>query len=287
MFYVLIITLLFAAIFPFNIFAHNGEGGTFLKIQGKTTKEYHVPTASSPNFILPNDTTEEDYLAGQELSFEIDTTALPIPGERIRNTKLTLDFGDGARAIGLNATHRYANPGTYFINLEVTTVEIVQPQSFQLTAINILPTQDYKLPKSVIKVNNKQSKDPLLDVIEVDFRKEIKFDAAGSDPGDSEIVEYFWDLGDGNSKEGKTFKYKYSENPYIVFPVLRVKTKDGFISDSYVQLSDSSTNFESGNSDPFSSIFDWKVIAISAFLALVLTGLILLLFRKRFTAKGR
>lgn len=286
MFCALVISFLLAIIFPPITFAH-GEGEPFLKIQGKATKEYHVPAASSPNLILPQDTTEEDYLVGQELSFEIDTTALPIPGEMIRLTNFTSDFGDGSRAIGLNLTHIYENPGTYFINLEATTAEIAEPQLLQSTAINILAKPDYKLPQAVIKINNNDSKDPLLDIIEVDFDKEITFDAGGSDPGDSEIIEYFWDLGDGNSKSGKTFKYKYSENPYVVFPVLRIKTSDGFISDAYVQLSDSNTNFESGNENPFSSIFDRKVIAISAFASLILTGIIFLKFRKYFIAKRR
>lgn len=287
MFYALILSFLITVFLPLNIFAHGGEGEPFLKIQGKPTIEYSVPAASSPNFTLPQDITAENYLVGQELSFEIDTTALPIPGEKVRLTSFSFDFGDGSQASGLNVTHIYNNPGTYFVILKAATLETSESQLLQSTAINILPKQDSKLPKAVIKVNNQSSTDPLLDILEVNFEKEISFDASSSNSGDSEIIEYIWDLGNGNSKTGKSFKYKYGENPYIVFPVLRVKTKDGFIADSYVQLSDANSKFESGNRNPFSPIFDWKVIAISALAALFITAIILIIFRKFFSAKMR
>ena len=203
------------------------------------------------------------------------------PKEVVEKTKFLWDFGDGATAQGLKNSHSYTKPGTYFMDIKADSGEGFEPQLLQSTAINILPDKNYKLPKVVIEIDWKQSKDPLLDIVEVDFSKSLTFDGSKSDPGSSEIVEYIWDLGDQTSRAEPTFIYQYKENPYAVFPMLRIKTKDGFIADSFVQLSDKNAGFGATDSKGFiNNLLGWKILVTSALISLILTGLIFWAFKK-------
>ena len=253
----------------------------YFKVNGVFTDYYPVPSTSLSDFNLPQDQAKGTFLTRDTLQFEIDESALPVPKEIVEKTKFLWDFGDGATAKGLKNTHNYSKPGTYFLSIKADSGEGFEPQLLQSTAINILPDKNYQLPKAVIKVNGKQSADPLTDIIGTDFKKEVSFDAAGSEPGSSTIVEYFWDLGDQASKTEKNFAYHYKENPYAVFPLLRVKTKDGFIADAFVQLSEKNigSNELQGQTNS-SNPLNWKVIISSAIFLLASATTIFWVFKK-------
>src|SRR3989344_1836694 len=261
--------------------AHSIGQPPYFKVNGVFTDYYPVPSTSLDDFELPQDLANGQHFVGENLEFLIDETALPVPKETVEKTKFIWDFGDGVTAQGLKNTHTYTKPSTYFLSIKADSGEGFEPQLLQTTAINILPNKDYRLPKAVIEISGKQSGDPLLDVLEVDFKKEVTFDASKSDAGSSEITEYFWDLGDQTSKNYKTFTYLYKENPYAVFPLLRVKTKDGFIADSFVQLSDKNAYSDTtGNQNPITALPDWKILTVSALFSLVLTATIFWGFKK-------
>lgn len=277
---------LFLLLSPGRAGAHAIGQPPFFKINGVYTDYYPVPSTSLEEFYLPQDISKTNFLVGDVLQFEIDTTAMPAPPEIIQKTKFSWDFGDGQKTEGLKNSHSYTKPGTYFLEIKADSGDGGEPQVLQSTAINILPDQNYKLPKSVIEINGKTSSDPLLDIIEVDFNKQIKFDGTKSDSGSSEITEFFWDLGNQTSKAAPEFTFKYDENPYAIFPVLRIKTKDGFISDSYVQLSEPVKNSSSGTFNK-PAFFDLKTIAIAAGISLVLTFVIFFAYAKLFASKRK
>lgn len=248
-------------LFPIEASAHMIGQPPYFKANGVYTDFYPVPSTSLSDFRLPQDIVKQSILINQPVKFEIDKTQLPVPADVVDKTKFVWDFGDGTTESGLTNTHTYLKPGTYFLDIKADSGDGFEPQLMQSTAINVLPDENYKLPKSIIEVNGRQSKDPLLDIINVNFAQEVNFNGSKSDGGSSQITKYQWDLGDQNSKTDLSFKYQYKDNPYSVFPVLRIETKDGFIADSFVQLTDD----KSFNSSPASSIttnnkMDWKMI---------------------------
>ncbi len=265
----------FFLIFPAAVHAHLINEPPYFKINNVFTDFYPVPSTSY-EFNLPQDISKENFLVGQEIPFEIETEALPIPQEIIAEKKFLWDFGDGEKAEGLKNTHSYSKMGTYIITIYADSQNGFEPQILQTTAINILPDVDYKLPKSVIKANNKTSANPSIEILKLSLKNNLNFDASLSVGGSSEITEYFWDTGDTNFKNQKTFTYNYPNNPYIVFPILRIKTKDCFIADSYVQIMD--TDEKTFNSLNLTIIFIG--VLISAILTFIIFGVYIKFFKK-------
>lgn len=265
--------IFFFTIFPTRANAHMLGQPPFLKINGAYTIIYPVPTTSLIDFYLPQDIGASNYLVNSQIEFEIDQNALPIPPELLTKSKFFWEFGDGGKAEGMKVSYIYKKPGTYFAELKVDSGSgFGAPQVLQSTALNILPDNNYKLPKAVIEVNGKQSKDPLLDLIDVNFREKQNFNATKSEQGSSKITKYEWDMGDGTTAEGQELIYSYSENPYTVFPVLRVKTEDGFISDAYLQIKDESA-FEGTASDGSKGSINLWVLAGIFGLSVLIAGL--------------
>lgn len=272
--YLVSLIVFLALVFPEMSSGHMIGQPPYLKINGAFTEYYPVPTASLPDFYLPQDIAASSYLVNEVIEFGLDQAALPIPLEVLARSRFYWEFGDGGKAEGMKVNYSYKKPGTYFSELKVDSGSgFGPPQVLQSTAINILPNKDYKLPKAIIEVNGQQSKDPLLDLIDVNFSEKQNFSAGKSEAGTSEIIKYEWDLGDGTLAEGDKLVYGYGENPYTVFPVLRIKTEDGFISDAFVQIKDETT-FNSGDSNNAYSRSLWVlggIFTVSIALAAILT----------------
>lgn len=271
------------------VYSHGIGQPPYFKVNGVFTDYYPVPTVSVPDFKLPNDIAVGLFLVNRPIEFEIDTQALPVPQEIIEKTTFNWEYGDGTKAQGIKNTYSYSKPGTYFIDIYAESGEGYGPQLLQSTAINVLPNPGYKLPKAVIEVNGKQSKDPLLDTIDVNFSGKQEFNGSKSDPGSSRITQYLWDMGDMTSREGPELIYGYIQNPYTVFPVLRIKTEDGFIADSFIQIKDENAfSQDKGLIGGFQTEigFNWSLIVggvlISLILAAILTWIISkIIFRKK------
>jgi hypothetical protein len=276
-----ILTLLLSALlFPSTTHAHLAGQQPYFKVNGVYSELYSVPTSSLSDFPLPQDIAVGTFLVNVPVEFEIDEAALPVPSEIVEKTKFLWDFGDGTTAEGLKNSHTYSKQGTYTIEIKADSGQGVEPQLLQSTMINILPDKDYQLPKSVIEINGKAVKDPLIDIIDVNFTKELSFKSK-STAGSSEITEILWDLGDQASNTSSEFKYKYSENPYTVFPVLRIKTKDGFIADSFVQIKDEAA-FSGDNGFFDFEGMNWVVIALAILISLILAGILTWIISKIF-----
>lgn len=221
-------------IFPQSASAHLAGQPPFFKINGIFSNLYPVPTSSVADYNLPQDLADKNYLVGDTLNFEMDTSQLPILPEIVDKTEFDWDMGDGTHGTGLKNTHVYNKPGSYILTI-TATYGTDQPQLIQSVMINILPDKNYQLPVAKIVVNGKESKDPLTDVLHINMKKSVQFDSSKS-TAKGKIVSYFWDFGDGQSGSEANPQHSYDVDATQVFPVLRVKDDQGFIADSYVEL---------------------------------------------------
>jgi len=243
-----ILVLLFLSVFlivkPHLVSAHLSGQPPFFLINGTYTGFYPVYVTSLKDFVLPQDTAPENYLLGQELGFEIDSAMLPFPQDIINKITFTWDFGDGTKNKGLKIKHSYKKIGSFLLKISADYAGYNDPNTkslLQAILINIVPDKDYKLPKAIIKINNREVKDPNQPV-QVS-NKSITLDGSSSKNGSAKIISYFWDKGDGESTPEQKFKDTYSGiNEVYVFPMLRVKDANGFINDTFVQIDMSSTN---------------------------------------------
>ena len=230
-----ILISLFLLFNPVYAGAHGDGLNSFFLINNETTKQYHINSTSLTDFNLPQSTASETYLAGEGISFEIDTADLPFTEVIVKQSQFFWDFGDGIKGFGLKNSHSYKKTGSYILKIEVSAGG-QPPQILQTTLINIVPDKNYQLPKSVISVNGYEGGgDPTKDFLESKFDMDFNFDGSKS-TASSKISEYIWDFGDQTSGTGQKITHRYDTNPYAVFPVLRIKTEDGFIADSMVQI---------------------------------------------------
>src|SRR5581483_363653 len=199
-----IFVLLYVIVLPQPVAAHLAGQPPFFKVNGTFSGYYPVYSSSLSDFPLPQDVGPSNYLVNQTIDFEIDTKELMriIPQDIIRATKFVWDFGDGTKGEGLKNTHSYKKMGSYVLIITADTSAIdktIPPQVLQSIMLYIVPEKEYKLPKSVILVNGKGSKDPVTDVLIYKFGDTFTFDGSKSEGGDSTITSYFWDFGDGQT----------------------------------------------------------------------------------------
>lgn len=237
----LTLILLATIIFTSPALAHTSGQPPFFKINGKYSGLYPVPSTSLPDFNLPQDLAPENYLANQKLDFEIDTQYLQVPKDIVAKTIFSWDFGDGEKGSGLKLSHTYKTQRSYILTINADYDQVVGSQLIQSILINILPNNNYQLPKPVISVNNRQSKDPLTDVLYFPFGTSLNFDASQSEANSSKIVSYTWDFGDSKSEDQQIINHTFSNDlpQQQVFPVLRLKDSNGFITDTYIQITNS------------------------------------------------
>jgi hypothetical protein len=256
------------------VFAHLAGQPPFFKVNDIYSSLYQVPMISLDDFMLPQDIAPQNFLVGEKIDFEIDQSQLPVLPSILGETKFYWDFGDGGVGEGLQQSYTYQKPGSYFLTIKAQ-YQTEYPQLLQSMLINILPSKDYKLPKAVIKVDKFITKDPLTDFYTARPNSQHTFDANQSDGGGSKITEYTWDFGDGdtgkNSKENHQFQTKYSQ----VFPVLRIKTADGFIADSFMEIKFDEKATNKGQINPSSPNF-----FVPVFIGLVIFIIIILVVRR-------
>jgi hypothetical protein len=127
--------------------------------------------------------------------------------------------------------------GSYFLVINAQ-YQSEQAQLIQSTLVNILPNKDYQLPEAVIKIDSQKSTDPLIDILKLNFKNPLQFDATESKAPSSQITSYLWDFGDRQSgNQAKvTHQYDLSQVSIQLFPVLRIKDQNGFLADTFVEL---------------------------------------------------
>lgn len=220
----------------YPVYAHLAGQPPYLQINGQFVLLYPVPLTTLSNFDLPQDLPPDNYLVNQPINFELIANRMPAPPEIVRKTKFEYQFGDGGIAEGLKVTHTYTKMGSYISKIYADDGTTPTPQLLEATLINVLPNKDYKLPQPIILANNKSSKDPLIDILKVDFGSIVILDGTSSKPGSGKIVSFFWDIGDQQSSDQSKLIHQYKKDFSQVFPVLRVKDENGFLADNFVEL---------------------------------------------------
>ncbi len=268
----------------FTLFPKVAEGHLigqppFLKIDGQYANLYPVPLTSLNNFDLPQDLAPESYLINQTVSFELDKSRLPAPPEIIAKTKFDWDFNDGSHAQGLITSHQFSKIGSVIIKVYADDGTTPKPQLIESVLVNILPNSSYILPQAIISVNSKQSKDPLTDILQFSFKNQLNFDGSKSSSQNS-ITEYFWDFGDQKSGSGSTQTHSYPSDLSQTFVVLRVKDKNGFLADQFVEIQNSlnEQNSAAGSSPPPTSPKKSNQLPL-ALAGLAVLGVIIIMFR--------
>lgn len=72
-------------------------------------------------------------------------------------------------------------------------------------------------------------------MVVIGFDKQLEFDGTKSQ-SPSQIIEYSWDFGDQKLASGPTVTHRYTPGSDAVFPVLLIKSADGFIAASFIQI---------------------------------------------------
>jgi len=267
---IFIFTSILCLLFPKIAYANGAGLPTFFKINGQFTQPNPLQLygITSQSFLLPQDITTENYIVNQPINFEIDQSMLEtvFNPQFIKNTTYVWDFGDGSpKTDGLQHTHSYTKIGSYILILTLNiSIDPSDPnrqptQFIDSYLINILPNKDYQgLPQAVVKLNGKkvqslQNRKPL----ELNFNYPLLFDASLS-KSSSPIVQYLWNFGDGQTGTNPVMNHIYDKTDQLAYDynvvVLRVKDKNGFISDAFVGLNNNSKQ-TSQNSSGLQSLF--------------------------------
>lgn len=229
---------------PGVIYAHGGESAPGIEINGTNIIPYSIEEAEvlSSGLDIPKDEASEMYLVNREIKFEADLTELKEEDPDIAQTlKLNWDFGDGEKGSGENITHTYKKTGSYILKLKITKDDKT-PAAEESVLVNIVPTKEYKLPEAVIVIDGQRGTKENYNILDIDLNNSLTFDGAQSKSASSEITKYVWDFGDDKSAVGKTVKHKYVLPQAFATVILRTYDKNGFFTDSSVNVRNSGKN---------------------------------------------
>ena len=172
---------------------------------GVATAELRVSGNQLPEAVIsasPNSVRVDDLVS-------FDATASSDPDGEI--SRYSWSFGDGGRAEGELATHRYNNPGIYEAFLEVTDNN--GGKSFDAIIVTV---GDHEPPVAQINIAGQIAR----------AGAPVSLSAAGSSDSDGEIVSYAWDFGDGTQGSGTQVQHTwFSPGDYTVS--LRVTDNHG------------------------------------------------------------
>lgn len=273
-----------------NAYAHGNGFPPFFLINGKDTilNPLQEVGVTATGFLLPQDFAPENYLVNQTINFEVDEKALEtaIIPELLKKTKYTWDFGDGTIAEGLKNTHKYTQIGSYILVLTLNIYEIegAPPTQFMDSfLINVIPDKNYKdLPQAFIKVNGKQTDQPFKAPLEADFKKPVSFDSSSSKTP-SKVVSYNWDFGDGQTSTEQNPTHTYKDQA-VAIVILRVKDENGFISDAFVGVKNSSQSskgvIQISSQDLNKKYSTYIIIAVASLFGVVVLAFIIKFFRR-------
>ena len=321
----ILITIFISITFFFalsNSVSAHSRGFPILTINGALTSVYPIQSSSIEPFLgEDSDIASENYLINQSLDFEFEASRSSELMEVLRWKEELLDkvtyiwnFGDGTtkQSNTPKNNHTYTKMGSYIMQIEAdysqTGIGDSERQLVQTTLIHILPNKDYKLPEPVIKINGQILPKNNLTLgntptasssgsewdrlrakeqtdLALDFNKRLSFDASDSKATSSKIIQYQWDLGQGEVSKSKTASIRYQLPQYFTSAVIRVKDENGFISEAAVDLRNSGSNEPSGFS--FEDFVSPTTLLILAQIVIFGGGIIWYLkFRKTKSSKG-
>lgn len=232
--------LLFFFIFPIKVLAHSAGYPPFFNINNTIprTSPAQILGVIPTNITIAQDIAAENYLVNEPITFLIDGAQLEkaFNQDFVQSLQYTWSYGDNQQASGINNVHTYKKTGTYLLSILATADPATPPSLIESVELHILPNKQYRLPKAVMKIQDTIVKDPLQDIVKVDFRRPITFDASKSQNGSGKIVKYMWDFGDDEKSEQPVITRSYTKDETYETPFLRVIDENGLVSDTFVTL---------------------------------------------------
>lgn len=140
------------------------------------------------------------YLFEEPGAMDLDTTTL----------RYEWDFGDGTKERKVTVKHCFAEPGFYFV---------------QLNVIDTLTNEVYFGQASYDLLVEEVEQPYIIAPDSAYLRDRISFDGTQSAIKSFEIEDYYWDFRDGNTEDGVQVKHEYEE-PGTYFTILGVRGKD-------------------------------------------------------------
>lgn len=131
------------------------------------------------------------------LAVSVDAGGSTDPDGRI--TGYAWEFGDGAKATGVTASHTYSVPGKHTVTLTVTDDKGATDQRQATVTVTAPPAN--QAPTAAFSVTPESGAAPL----------EVELDASASSDPDGSITAYAWDFGDGASGDGVAVNHTYGE----------------------------------------------------------------------------
>src|SRR5207249_3303094 len=104
----------------------------------------------------------------------------------------TWEFGDSTVGSGVIATHAYANPGVFTVNLTVTDDRSLSSNATHQVTVDALPHAAFQFSPGTIYIGIS-----------------VSFDGSGSTDTDGTIASYRWDFGDRSSGTGVQASHAY------------------------------------------------------------------------------
>ncbi len=242
--WVFFVTIIFFTIAQ-SAFAHAGGGPPFVKIN-------NIFANTNPYSPALEDKAPENYLTSQPIDFLVDTQALNVPPDIIKNSIFRWDFADGSKTeTTTHTTHSFSAQKTYLVKLDVQAPGNESFIPLDVIEVNVLLNQGYKPPFSslIVQTGSLNVSDPLL------FKSKTIVDSS------SIITSYLWDFGDGTTSAEKEPVHKYKGKDFSYLVSLRITDSKGF--SSYSGFVVSANNGKLDIVNPFDKANPVKIEKIS------------------------
>jgi hypothetical protein len=193
-------------------------------------------TSVPKDLVIPQDAAARSYIVNTELTFKLDSSALPLFPEEIPLYEFIWDFGDGITGTGQVLNHLYTTPGSKVVIIKTRDTRTKdEPQLLSTLYVNILPVAGYQLPAPRIRVNGVTAADATTSTLNADFSKRVTLELAET-PGSGTITSVLWDLGNEQLSRDKKVTVDYKTLYSSVQPIVRVTDSNGLFVDATIQL---------------------------------------------------
>ncbi|RLF39814.1 MAG: hypothetical protein DRN21_03095, partial [Thermoplasmata archaeon] len=186
-------------IYTVNLTVTDNEGNT-----GSVERQIEVlntPPVADFTWTPSEPTDLENVMFNASESYDVDGTVV----------NYTWDFGDGNTSYGMNASHTYADNGSYTVTLTVTDDDgAVNWTTKEIVVVNVPPVAHFTWePQEPTTADTIQFSDASYDL-------------------DGTVVNYTWDFGDGNMSYARNASHSYADNGVYVVN-LTIKDNDGAV----------------------------------------------------------